>query len=209
MISKQTTSMKTKTKEKNNPGGNLAKENIDELVEKYQPALKSFIRKRVTRKEDEEDILQDAFYQLVKTVNSVLNPIDNVLAWLYKVSRNLIINKRTKKKEDNFPVYYDDDGNSSVFDDFSEILFSDEAYAPSPEMEYLRSLVWNELENALSELPPEQREIFELTELNGIPVKEISETTGIPVNPLLSRKHYAILHLRERLTDLYQDIINS
>ena len=74
-------------------------------------------------------------------------------------------------------------------------------------MEYLRSLVWDELEDALSELPAEQREIFELTELNGIPVKEISSTTGVAVNTLLSRKHYAILHLRKRMEDLYRDII--
>jgi RNA polymerase sigma factor (sigma-70 family) len=76
-------------------------------------------------------------------------------------------------------------------------------------MEYLRSLVWTELERALSELPAEQREIFELTELDGLPVKEISQTTGVPVNTLLSRKHYAVVHLRKRMADLYHEIIYS
>jgi len=93
--------------------------------------------------------------------------------------------------------------------DFSEILFSGEETVPSPETEYLRSLVWIELENALSELPPEQREIFELTELDDIPVKDIAKATGVGVNTLLSRKHYAVLHLRKRLADLYTDIIYS
>jgi len=199
--------MKAKAKEKNSHMELTAQENVGKLVEKYQPRLKLFIRKRVPNREDAEDILQDVFFQLAKTLENVLNPIDNVSAWLYKVSRNTIINRRVKKKECNLPQYFDDDGNSSVLDDFSEILFQDEA--PTPEMEYLRSLVWNELENALSELPPEQREIFEITELSVIPVKEISITTGIPVNTLLSRKHYAILHLRKRLTNLYRDIIYS
>ena len=90
--------------------------------------------------------------------------------------------------------------------DFSELLFGNET-APSPETEYLRSLCWTELENALAELPPEQREIYELTEFDGIPVKEISKTTGIAVNTLLSRKHYAVLHLRKRLAGLYEDIV--
>ena len=126
-----------------------------------------------------------------------------------RVVHNTIINTGIKKREDEWPVYRDEESDSDVFEDFSEILFQDETTAPSPEMEYLRSLVWTELENALSELPPEQREIFELTELNGIPVKDISETTGVSVNTLLSRKHYAILHLRKRLAGLYQDIICS
>jgi len=93
--------------------------------------------------------------------------------------------------------------------DFSEILFSNGETVPSPETEYLRSLVWVELENALSELPPEQRQIFELTELDDIPVKDIAEATGVGVNTLLSRKHYAVLFLRKRLAGLYADIICS
>lgn len=199
--------MKAKTKEENSPTAVIAQKKVGELVEKYQPRLKLFIRKRVSNREDAEDILQDVFFQLAKTVDNVLNPIDNISAWLYKVSRNTIANKKTKKKEASLPNYFYEEGNSTMLADFSEVLFQDET--PTPEMEYLRSLVWDELENALSELPLEQREIFELTELNGIPVKEIAATTGISVNTLLSRKHYAILHLRKRMEDLYNELIVS
>jgi len=184
-------------------------ENIKELIAEHQPQLKSFISKRVASKKDAEDILQDVFYQLLKTVNTTMNPIEHVSAWLYKVARNTIINAGIKKKEDELPFYPDDESDSDVLSDFSEILFSNGETVPSPETEYLRSLVWVELESALSELPPEQREIFELTELDDIPVKDIAEATGVRVNTLLSRKHYAVLFLRKRLAGLYADIICS
>jgi RNA polymerase sigma factor (sigma-70 family) len=181
--------------------------NIAKLIAEYQPRLKAFIRQRVSNKEDAEDILQDVFYQLIKTTENTLNPIEQVTAWLYKVARNTIINHGTKKREEPVPVYQNEENDDNVLKDFSEFLFSNEETTPSPETEYLRSLVWTELESALSELPPEQREIFELTELDGIPVKDISKTTGTPVNTLLSRKHYAVLYLRERLKELYADIL--
>lgn len=183
--------------------------NLEKLIAEHQPQLKSFISQRVASKKDAEDILQDVFYQLVKTVNTTMNPIEHVSAWLYRVARNTIINAGIKKKEDKLPVYSTDESDSDMLNDFSEILFNDDETVPSPETEYLRSLVWTELESALSELPPEQREIFELTELDDIPVKDIAETTGVGVNTLLSRKHYAVLHLRKRLEDLYTDIICS
>ena len=179
---------------------------VEKLIAEYQPQLKSFIRNRVANREDAEDILQDVFYQLVKTANTVLNPIENVSAWLYRVARNTIINHSTKKRETELPIYQNDDNDNDIFNDFSEVLFNNET-SPSPEMEYLSSLVWMELENALAELPYEQREVFELTELDGISVKEISQATGIAVNTLLSRKHYAVKHLRKRLEVLYVDIV--
>ncbi len=183
---------------------NDSKNNIDALVKENQPKIKSFIRKRVTNKEDAEDILQDVFYQLVRTVENALEPIEQVTAWLYRVTRNTIINKAKKKQEEELPASgYDEDGN--VLENFSEILFNDDN--PTPETEYLRSLVWKEVEVALSELPPEQREVFELTEIEGLSVKEIAEITDVPVNTLLSRKHYAVKYLRKRLKTLYDDII--
>jgi RNA polymerase sigma factor (sigma-70 family) len=182
------------------------KTSVEKLVKEHQPQLKSFICKRVSNKEDAEDILQDVFYQLIKTVENTANPIEQVTAWLYRVTRNTIINKGKKKQEEEMPVSgYDDEG--SILKDFSEILFSDGN--PTPETEYLRSLVWRELETALSELPVEQREIFVFTEMDGLSVKEIAEKSGIPVNTLLSRKHYAVKHLRIRLKELYQDILYS
>ena len=181
-------------------------QDVGQLIVEHLPKLKSFIRKRVRNSEDAEDILQDVFYQFVKTVENSMNPIEQVSAWLYRVARNLIINRGVKKREVEMPVYRSDDTDDEVLSEFSEILFSNET-SPTPETEYLRSLFWLELEKALYELQPEQREIFELTELDGIPVKEISETTGIAVNTLLSRKHYAVRHLRKRLEGLYQDIV--
>jgi len=180
--------------------------NVEKIITEHQSRLKSFIRKRVPNKEDAEDILQDVFYQLIKTVESTLNPIEQVTAWLYRVARNTIINKGKKKREEKFPdSQYDEDGN--ILKEFSEFLFVDDNKTTTPETEYLRSLVWQELEIALAELPPEQRKAFELMELEGLPAKEIAETMNISANTLLSRKHYAVKHLRKRLEELYKDIL--
>jgi len=178
------------------------------LIKELQPQLKAFVNKHIDNASDVDDVLQDVFYQFVKTVENTLNPIEHVSAWLYKVARNTIINKGKKKREEEWPAFQGEDDDENLLQDFSEMLFNNET-SPSPEMEYLRSLVWIELENALSELPVEQREVFELTELDGIPVKEIAITTGVPVNTLLSRKHYAVLHLRKRLFDLRDEILYS
>jgi len=181
---------------------------VGSLIKEYHPQLKSFVNKHVDNKMDAEDILQDVFYQLIKTVEDTFNPIEHVSAWLYKVARNAIINRGKKKKEEELPMYQNNEAEDSILKDFSKVLFNNEI-SPSPEMEYLKSLVWKELESALSELPSEQREVFELTEMDGIPVKEISLATGISVNTLLSRKHYAVLHLRRKMADLYDAIIYS
>ncbi|MDR1372914.1 MAG: RNA polymerase sigma factor [Dysgonamonadaceae bacterium] len=181
------------------------KDNLESLITEYQPQLRSFIRKRVTSSEDAEDILQDVWERFVKTVNVAINPVDQVSAWLYRVAQNIIINHFVKKSESELPAYHDSDSNEFISKDIVEVLFDETS--PSPEAEYLRSLVWQELNDALSELPVEQREVFELTELSGISMKELSEAKNIPVNTLLSRKHYAVLHLRKRLRLLYQEVI--
>ena len=182
------------------------KMNVEKVITENQPRLKSFIRRRVPNKEDAEDILQDVFFQLIKTVESALNPIEQVTAWLYRVARNTIINKGKKKQEEELPTFsYDEE--DGVLKEFSEFLFNDYNAVATPETEYMRSLVWQEFEAALSELPPEQREAFELMELEGLSAKEIAETTGVTVNTLLSRKHYAVKHLRKRLEVLYKEIL--
>ena len=180
-----------------------SKNKISDVFKRYQAQLKGYINKRVASKEDGEDILQNVFYQLLKTEN----PIDEMTAWLYAVTRNQIIDWKRKRKNEEMPSITVDDGNELFLSEISNFLFDDSD--SSPEDVYLRSLVWNELEVALAELPQEQREIFELTELKGLPFKEISELTGIPVNTLISRKRYAVLHLRLRLKSLYEDILDK
>jgi RNA polymerase sigma factor (sigma-70 family) len=180
--------------------------NLEKLIAAYQPQLKSFIRRRMNNKKDVEDVLQDVFYQFVKTVTTTMHPIEQVAAWLYRVARNTIINKGKKKREEAFPTFrYDEDG--FLPEEPSEIIFTNDSEPATPETEYLRSLVWQELEAALSELPPEQRDAFNLMELDGLPAKEVAKITGVSVNTLLSRKHYAVMHLRERLKELYDDIL--
>ena len=178
--------------------------NVEQLVREQQPMLQSFIRKRVSNIEDAEDILQDVFYQLVKTIDKNLTPIEQVSAWLYRVARNTIINRGKKKREVEMPSLSSDD-EGLVLEELSEILFG--APSPTPEMVYLRSLVWKELEVGLSSLPKEQREAFELTEIDGLPVKEVASSLNIPLNTLLSRKHYAVKYLRKQLYTLYKDIM--
>ena len=176
---------------------------ISDVFKKYQAQLKGYINKRVTSKEDGEDILQNVFYQLLKTEN----PIDEMAAWLYTVTRNQIIDWRRKRKEEEMPTVAVDDNYELFLSEISNFLFDDTN--GSPEDIYLRSLVWTELEGALAELPQEQKEVFELTELKGLPFKEISESMGIPVNTLISRKRYAVLHLRMRLKSLYEDLLDK
>lgn len=178
---------------------------LEDIVAEYRPRLSSYIRRRVSSKEDAEDILQDVFYQFTKTINSALNPVEQVASWLYRVANNTIINKKNKKSETLLSNYLTSEDDDEAETDIAEILGF--VNNENPESEYLRSLVWVELENAHAELPPEQREVFELTEFDGLPVKEISEMTGVAVNTLLSRKHYSILHLRESLSELYDELV--
>lgn len=181
---------------------------VEQVVEAYRPRLMSFVRKWVTNKEDVEDILQDVFFQLVKTLGDNTVHITHLSAWMFRVARNLVLNMAKKQREEQLPVFgFDEDDEDDIWEDFAETLFCDDN--PAPDMAYLRSLVWDELKSALSELPPEQREVFEMTELEGVPVKVLSEITGVPVATLLSRKHYAVKHLRFRLDILYRELMES
>jgi RNA polymerase sigma factor (sigma-70 family) len=170
----------------------------------YRVRLENFIRRRVPALEDAEDILQEIFYQFTR-MDSLAKPVEQTAAWLYRVARNMISNWRSKKRDAPYPLEYDEDGDA-VFQDFADLLFDVEV---TPEAEYLRALVWEEIEAALAELPAEQRYIFEQTELLGLPVKEISRISGTPVNTLLSRKHYAVLRLRKRLQSLYRELLGD
>ncbi|NDV82982.1 RNA polymerase sigma factor [Bacteroides sp. 51] len=175
------------------------------IFKQYQKQLRSFIGKRVLSKEDGEDILQDVFYQLSK-VDLEENPIQKISSWLYAVARNLIIDRSRKQKEEEMPYRKKSEDDGSFIEELTVMILDEDA---SPEIDYVKALVWEELEIALAELPEEQRVVFELTELQGFSFKEISESTGVTVNTLISRKRYAVLHLRKRLSTLYNELLNE
>ncbi len=176
------------------------KRNITGIIGDYSKRLLGFIRKRVTNEADAEDILQDVFYQLAGNTQ----PIEQLTAWLFRVARNRIVDVKRKHK----PELLDDLYASKAEDDmlgWTELLTD---LDNTPESAYLRTLFWETLDNALDELPAEQKQVFVMNELEGIPFKDIAQQTGLTVNTLLSRKRYAVLHLRERLQVLREEILN-
>jgi RNA polymerase sigma factor (sigma-70 family) len=177
---------------------------ISEVVKREQSRLRNFIRRRVPDPRDAEDILQDVFFELVEA-NRLLMPIDHVTGWLFRVARNRITDLFRKKKPESF-------SDAALTDEDDELLqFEDLLPSPDagPEALYLRSVLLDELESALDELPQEQREAFIAHELEGRSFKEMAAATGVSVNTLLSRKRYAVLHLRERLQNVYDEFTKA
>jgi RNA polymerase sigma factor (sigma-70 family) len=179
---------------------------IPVVYTEYKDELKGYISKRIDFKEDVEDILQNVFYNLSR-INLIESPIEHISSWLYSVAQNQITDFYRKKKEERLPSVSNDESSEEDFVHSVFELLSDPDN--SPETKYMQSLVWIELEAALSHLPAEQRTVFELTEMEGFSFKEISESTGIPVNTLLSRKRYAIVYLREKLRNLYVELLEQ
>jgi RNA polymerase sigma factor (sigma-70 family) len=177
---------------------------IADIIKNYGIRLQGFIRKRVRNTEDAEDILQEVYYQLADA-DRLLKPIDQMAAWLFTIARNRITDLYRKKKTEPMPENRSEPDDEIFFAELSDLMFDN---GSTPEDEYLRSLVWTELEKALEELPEEQRMVFELTEMKGLSFKEISKQTGVAVNTLISRKRYAVLVLRERLQLIYDELIN-
>ena len=177
---------------------------ISEIVAEERSRLRNFIRRRVPDPSDVEDIVQEVFYELVEA-NRLLMPIDHVTGWLFRVARNRITDLFRKQRAGNFSdaAVEDEDGELLRIED---LLPSPDA---GPEALYVRSVLIDELEIALNELPDEQREVFILHELEGRSFKELSAESGVNVNTLLSRKRYAVLHLRERLQRIYEDFVNK
>ena len=173
---------------------------LSQAIERDEPRLRSFIRKNVADTTEAEDILQDVFYELLQTYR-FMKPVEHVTAWLFRVARNRMIDLFRRRKPDslNQPVSAEEDGDTLLLED---LLPSSEA---GPEADYARSLLLDALEDALEELPQAQREVFIAHEVDGISFKEFSAETGISVNTLISRKHYAVLHLRKRLQSIYED----
>lgn len=177
---------------------------ISEVVKREQSRLRNFIRRRVPDPRDAEDILQEVFYELVEA-NRLLMPIEHVTGWLFRVARNRITDLFRKKKPESFSdaaVADDEEGLSQLED----LLPSPDA---GPDALYARSVLLDELEFALDELPDEQREVFVGHELEGRTFKEMAAETGVSVNTLLSRKRYAVLHLRERLQSIYHEFTKA
>src|SRR5947209_5874610 len=179
---------------------------ISEVVRREQSRLGNFIRRRVPDPRDAEDILQDVFYELVEA-NRLLMPIEHVTGWLFRVARNRIIDLFRKKRPENFSdvavAHEDDEGELLRLED---LLPSVDA---SPEALYARSVLLDELELAVEELPEEQREVFIAHELEGRSFKQMAAETGVNVNTLLSRKRYAVRHLRQRLQDIYDEFTKA
>jgi RNA polymerase sigma factor (sigma-70 family) len=173
---------------------------ISEVITEQRSRLRNFIRKRVSNEADAEDLLQEVFYELVEA-NRLLMPIEHVTGWLFRVARNRITDLFRKKKAVTF-------SDAAVEDEAGELLQIEDLLpspAAGPEALYVRHVLLEELEFALAELPDEQREVFVAHELEGRSFKELSAESGVSVNTLLSRKRYAVLHLRERLQSIYEE----
>ena len=173
---------------------------ITEAVSRDESRLRKFIRRRVADPREAEDILQEVFYELVEA-NRLLMPIQHVTAWLFRVARNRITDLFRKKK----PVSFSD---RAMAEEEGEVLqLEDLLPSPDagPEALFVRNALLDELEQALDELPREQREVFVAHELEGRSFKELAAETGVSVNTLISRKHYAVLHLRDRLRSIYDE----
>src|SRR6202163_1764883 len=177
---------------------------ISEAIDRDTTRLRNFIRRRVADPSDAEDILQEVFYELVETYR-LMKPIEQVGAWLFRVARNRITDLFRKRKPEastNDPVA-EEDGEFLTLED---LLPSRDA---GPEAAYARTVLLAELEDALEELPDEQREVFLANEIEGRSFKDLAAETGLSVNTLLSRKHYAVIHLRERLRAVHDEFTSA
>jgi RNA polymerase sigma factor (sigma-70 family) len=174
---------------------------LSETIARELPRLRNFIRKRVTDVGDAEDLLQEIFYELVEAYR-LMKPVEQVGAWLFRVARNRITDLFRKSKRDasrTAPLAVEENGGLVSLDD---LLPSPDA---GPEAAYARRVLVEELDAALDELPAEQRAVFIAHELEGRSFKELAAATGLSVNTLLSRKHYAVRYLRARLQDIYDE----
>ena len=172
---------------------------LAEAMERDAPRLRSFVRKRVLDIQDAEDVLQDVFYELIEAYR-LMKPAEQVTAWLYRVARNRITDLFRKRKTESLSA----PGRTEAEDDaatLEDLLPSPDA---GPDAIFARNVLLKGLDDALEELPQEQREVFVGHELLGRSFKEMSEETGVSVNTLLSRKRYAVLHLRKRLQEMEQ-----
>lgn len=172
---------------------------LTEVMQRDEPRLRRFIRRRVLDAGDAEDVLQDVFYELIETYR-LMKPVEQVTAWLYRVARNRIIDLFRKGKTVSLDEPVTSGEQAPLLGDL--LLSNDDG----PEAIYARNTLLDVLEEALDELPANQREVFVAHEVLGRSFKSMSAETGVSVNTLLSRKHYAVMHLRKRLLQLDNDL---
>jgi RNA polymerase sigma factor (sigma-70 family) len=177
---------------------------IADVIAKERPRLRSFIRRRVGNDADADDLLQDVLAELVEAYR-LLMPIEFVTGWLFRVARNRITDLFRKKRPEALSDALQEDEDGDLLD-VEDLLPSPEA---GPEAQYFRRLLLDELQQALAELPAEQRDVFVAHELEGRSFKELGAESGVSVNTLLSRKHYAVLHLRKRLQAVHDEFIQK
>jgi len=178
---------------------------ITEVIVREESRLRNFIRKWVPEEADVEDVLQDVFFEFVEA-QRMMTPLRQAGAWMFRVARNRmtdLFRRRSTEARRREPVERDPDGDVLALEDW---LPSPDA---GPDAVYARNVILAELDAALEELPPEQREVFIAHELEGVSFKDLAAETGLPLNTLLSRKHYAVLHLRKRLRAIYKEYVNA
>lgn len=178
---------------------NPAGKDAPKTVRDYGKKLFAFIRGKVRTDEDAEDILQDVWYQLYNTTEA----IEQTGAWLYQVARNKIIDRYRRKRPESLLETPSDDEEQPL--GFEEILLADDT---DPETAYLKNLFWQQLQEGLNELPPEQRQVFEQNELEGKTFARLAKESGVNIKTLISRKGYAVRHLRLKLQSLYDEFMN-
>jgi RNA polymerase sigma factor (sigma-70 family) len=173
---------------------------IEQLFRIERKKFLGFIRQRVRTNEEAEDILQDVFANVIAASHTVQKPIENVASWVFTSIRNRIIDFYRKKRAEAFSDMHLPQSEEGFSENF-EALLSD--YTSTPEAALMRETIWEAVMKALDELPPEQREVFVKNEFEGVPFRKLAEETGANINTLLARKRYAVLHLRQRLQELY------
>jgi RNA polymerase sigma factor (sigma-70 family) len=183
------------------PMADTTRKTIAGTVKQYGQRLFGFIRGKVKTDEDAEDILQDVWYQLSNAVN--MEEIEQMSGWLFQVARNKIIDRSRKHTTDSLDSlsYETEDGEFN----FKDILLADDN---TPETEYIKSVFWQELFNALEELPEAQQQVFIMNELEDKTLQQIADETGENLKTIISRKGYATKHLRKRLENLYNELLN-
>lgn len=177
---------------------------IRTIVEENGKKLHLFIRNRVREPEDADDIFQDVMYELTEAYR-LMQPIEKIAAWLFRVARNKITDSYRKKKPERLGDQMVVRGN----DDDEHLFLEDllKGTEQSPDSEFDQSLLWEAIEGALNELPPDQREVFLNHEIEGMSFQEMAVASGVSLNTLLSRKRYAVLSLRKRLRDIYDELM--